>query len=217
MSAQLSTSSIEQLNAAASAWSNAWNANLIPGQDTRLRREGLAEPVARFDLWQRIRADQLLLLPPVEVCRAFMTAKEETRKVRPDLSISFKHPQAERKATYSLRGLDGVCSGDEVGVCAMVFGDCAIQITVPSYNGEDRLYRPGQVRQRPARRQDRPQPEDRRDHPDRRQAGAEILPGQGPQGRGRSLNPRLKPLAHAGGFWRWFFRRERCQPLTASA
>ena len=140
MSAQLSTSSIEQLNAAASAWSNAWNANLIPGQDTRLRREGLAEPVARFDLWQRIRADQLLLLPPVEVCRAFMTAKEETRKVRPDLSISFKHPQAERKATYSLRGLDGVCSGDEVGVCAMVFGDCAIQITVPSYNGEDRLY-----------------------------------------------------------------------------
>lgn len=132
--------SIEQLNAAATAWANAWNANLIPGQDTRLRRQGLAEPVARFDLWQRIRADQLLLLPPVEVCRAFMTAKEETRKVRPDLTISFKHPQAERSATYSLRGLDGVCSGDEVGVCAMVFGDCAIQVTVPTYNGEDRIY-----------------------------------------------------------------------------
>ncbi|NLR73553.1 DDE-type integrase/transposase/recombinase [Leeia aquatica] len=131
---------IEQLNAAASAWSNTWNANLIPGQDSRLRREGLAEPVARFDLWQRIRADQLLLLPPVDVCRAFMTAKEETRKVRPDLTVSFKHPQAERSAIYSLRGLDGVCSGDEVGVCAMVFGDCAIQITVPSYNGEDRIY-----------------------------------------------------------------------------
>lgn len=132
--------SIEQLNAAATAWCNAWNANLIPGQDTRLRRRGLAEPVARFDLWQRIRADQLLLLPPVEVCRAFMTAKEETRKVRPDLSITFRHPQAERAATYSLRGLDGVCSGDEVGVCAMVFGDCAIQVTVPVYNGEDRIY-----------------------------------------------------------------------------
>ncbi|MGQ0708732.1 MAG: integrase [Rhodoferax sp.] len=132
--------SIDELNEAATAWCNAWNANLIPGQDTRLQRRGLAEPIARFDLWQRIRSEQLLLLPPVDVCRAFMTAKEETRKVRPDLTISFKHPQAERAAAYSLRGLDGVCSGDEVTVCAMVFGDCAIQVTVPSYNGEDRVY-----------------------------------------------------------------------------
>lgn len=131
---------IEQLNQAATAWCNAWNANLIPGQDTRLRREGLPEPVARFDLWQRIRPSELILLPSEEVCRAFMTAKEETRKVRPDLTITFKHPQAERTAVYSLQGLGGVCAGDEVGVCALVFGDCAVQITVPSYNGESRLY-----------------------------------------------------------------------------
>ncbi|XLM22165.1 integrase, partial [Chromobacterium piscinae] len=77
--------SIEQLNRAAIAWSLAWNANLIPGQDTRLRRDGLADPIARIDLWQRIQPQQLLLLPPVDVCKAFMTAKEETRKVRPDL------------------------------------------------------------------------------------------------------------------------------------
>ncbi|AXE34034.1 DDE-type integrase/transposase/recombinase [Chromobacterium phragmitis] len=132
--------SIEQLNHAAIAWSRAWNANLIPGQDTRLRRTGLAEPVARIDLWQLIQPQQLLLLPPVEVCKAFMTAKEETRKVRPDLSISFKHPQAERSAVYSLRGLDGVNVGDEVRVNAMVFGDCAIQVAVPVYNGADRVY-----------------------------------------------------------------------------
>lgn len=131
---------IDQLNRAAMAWSNAWNAGMVPGQDTRLRRVGLAEPVARLDLWQRIRADQLLLLPPVEVCKAFMTAKEETRKVRPDLSIAFKHPQADRSAVYSLRGLDGVCAGDEVRVCAMVFGEHAVQISVSSYNGEDRIY-----------------------------------------------------------------------------
>lgn len=41
---------------------------------------------------------------------------------------------------YSLRGLDGVSSGDEVKVHAMVFGDCAIQVSVAIYNGEDRLY-----------------------------------------------------------------------------
>ncbi len=131
---------IEQLNAAVFAWANAWNANLLPGQDSRLHRAGLAEPVARQDLWQRIRAEQLILLPPVDVCRTFMTAKEETRKVRPDLTITFKHPQTERSAVYSLRGLDGVSSGDEVKVHAMVFGDCAIQVSVAIYNGEDRLY-----------------------------------------------------------------------------
>ncbi|MBX9347148.1 integrase [Chromobacterium vaccinii] len=132
--------SIEQLNRAAIAWSQAWNANLIPGQDTRLRRTGLAEPIARIDLWQLIQPQQLLLLPPVEVCKAFMTAKEETRKVRPDLTVSFKHPQAERTAAYSLRGLDGVNVGDEVRVNAMVFGDCAIQVAVPVYNGAGRVY-----------------------------------------------------------------------------
>jgi len=132
--------SVEALNNAALAWANAYNANLIPGQDTRLRRVGLADPISRLDLWQKIRSEELLLLPSAEVCRAFMTAKEETRKVRPDLTITFKHPQAERAAAYSLRNLDGVCSGDEVGVCAMVFGDCTIQVTVPSYNGEDRIY-----------------------------------------------------------------------------
>ncbi|OHX10287.1 integrase [Chromobacterium sphagni] len=132
--------SIEQLNRAAFAWSRAWNANLIPGQDSRLRRTGLADAIARIDLWQLIQPQQLLLLPPVEVCKAFMTAKEETRKVRPDLTISFKHPQAERTAAYSLRGLDGVNVGDEVRVNAMVFGDCAIQVTVSVYNGADRVY-----------------------------------------------------------------------------
>ncbi|WP_047243734.1 DDE-type integrase/transposase/recombinase [Chromobacterium subtsugae] len=132
--------SIEQLNRAAIAWSRAWNANLIPGQDSRLRRTGLADAIARIDLWQLIQPQQLLLLPPVEVCKAFMTAKEETRKVRPDLTISFKHPQAERTAAYSLRGLDGVNVGDEVRVNAMVFGDCAIQVTVSVYNGADRVY-----------------------------------------------------------------------------
>lgn len=74
---------VAQLNAAAFAWANAWNANLLPGQDSRLHRRGLAEPVARYDLWQLITAEQLRLLPPVEVCRALMAGKVETRQVRP--------------------------------------------------------------------------------------------------------------------------------------
>lgn len=132
---------VEQLNAAAFAWANAYNANLIPGQDTRLRRTGLVAPVARYDLWQLITVEQLRVLPSVEVCQAFMRSKEEERQVRPDLSISFRHPVAGRSMQYSLRGLDGINVGDKVVVRALVYGDNAVQLQVPRYDGEALLYR----------------------------------------------------------------------------
>ena len=116
---------VEQLNAAAFAWANAYNANLIPGQDTRLRRTGLTTPVARYDLWQLIKSDQLRLLPPVEVCQALMTGKEAERKVDGHQCITFKHPKAERSMTYSLRGMDGIkeatyeLPGKTVRVCVV--------------------------------------------------------------------------------------------------
>lgn len=132
---------IVELNAAGSAWAEAYNANLIPHQDTRLRRAGLAEPVARYDLWQLIRAEQLRLLPPVEVCRALMTSREVERKVNPDMTIQFKHPQADASAFYSLRGLDGITVGSTVAVSALVYGDCAVQIEAPRFDGEMLTYR----------------------------------------------------------------------------
>lgn len=132
---------VVELNAAAAAWAEAYNANLIPGQDTRLRREGLAVPMARYDLWQMITAEQLRLLPSESVCRALMASRLETRQVVGKQSITFKHPAAERTATYSLRGLDGVNVGDTVEVRALVFGDCAIQVQVPRYDGEMLVYR----------------------------------------------------------------------------
>ncbi|GKT19750.1 DDE-type integrase/transposase/recombinase [Acidovorax sp. SUPP2522] len=132
---------VEQLNAAASAWANAYCANLIPGQDTRLRRAGLTAPTARYDLWQLIAADQLRVLPPVEVCQAFMRSKEDARQVRGDLSITFRHPSAGRTLPYSLRGLDGINAGDSVLVRGLIYGDCAVQVQVERYNGEPLLYR----------------------------------------------------------------------------
>lgn len=132
---------VAQLNAAAAAWANAWNANLLPGQDTRLRRRGLAEPVARYDLWQLIAAEQLRLLPPVDVCRALMAGKVETRQVRPDMTVQFRHPAAEGSAFYSLRGLDGICIDDSVTVRPLVYGDCAIQVEVARYDGAPLIYR----------------------------------------------------------------------------
>ena len=129
------------LNRAATAWSEAYNANLIPGQDTRLRRVGLSVPVARYDLWQLIKSDQLRLLPPVEVCQALMTGKEVERKVDGHQRITFKHPKAERTMTYSLKGMDGVNVGDMVAVRPLVYGELAIQIELPRYDGEPLVYR----------------------------------------------------------------------------
>lgn len=132
---------VEQLNAAATAWCEAYNANLIPGQDTRLRRDGLAEPVSRYALWQRIRSDELRLLPDVEVCRALMAGKEVERKVDAHLCIRFKHPKAESTRTYSLSGLHGVNVGDVVSVRPLVYGEQAIQIELQRYDGEPLVYR----------------------------------------------------------------------------
>lgn len=133
--------SIEQLNAAATAWAEAYNANLIPGQDTRLRRDGLAEPVARYDLWLRIQSAELRLLPDVDVCRALMAGKEVERKVDAHLCIRFKHPKAESTRTYSLSGLHGVNVGDVVSVRPLVYGEQAIQIELQRYDGEPLVYR----------------------------------------------------------------------------
>jgi hypothetical protein len=132
---------IDELNAAAEAWAEAYNANLIPHQDSRLKRKGLAAPVARYDLWQLIRADQIRLLPSVEICRALMASKDVERKVKPDMTITFKHPSAASTLSYDLKGLQGVTVGSQVVVRGLVYGNCAVQIEVPRYDGEMLFYR----------------------------------------------------------------------------
>lgn len=131
---------VASLNAAAMAWAEAYNANAIPGLDTRLRREGLGR-VARYDLWMRIRESQLRLLPPVEVCQQYLEGRAETRKVSKKLEISYRHPQAGRPRRYDVAGLPGLCAGDVVTVSPLLFGECAISITAPNYKGEDLRYR----------------------------------------------------------------------------
>lgn len=134
-------SSIDELNHAAINWAEAYNANRLPGQDTRLRRTGLSEPISRQSLWQHIKAEQLRILPSVEICQALMASREQERQVKADLTISFKHPQADSSLIYSLKGLDGITVKDKISVRSLVYGDCAIQIEVPRYDGEALIYR----------------------------------------------------------------------------
>lgn len=44
----------------------------------------------RFPVWQRIRPEELILPPPADYCRELVLSRPETRKVQPELLISFE-------------------------------------------------------------------------------------------------------------------------------
>ncbi|WDE07264.1 DDE-type integrase/transposase/recombinase [Thalassomonas viridans] len=131
--------SVEELNQAAEAWYNAWNANLIHRQDTRLKRRGMAEPKVRYDLWQSILRipEKLRELPPFDVCRYLLRSKPVNRKVDGHLEISFKHPAAKSSLQYSLRNIALVSVGDKVTLSPLYYGQCQIMVTVTDYVGEE--------------------------------------------------------------------------------
>lgn len=108
-------SSIEELNEAVERWCAAYNANLIPGLDTRLRRDGRIVGV-RAALWQRIPREKLRELPDEQICRQVFSRGVQCRKVAGDLSISIVHPRVSHSLRYSLRDLPGILVGMEVRV-----------------------------------------------------------------------------------------------------
>jgi hypothetical protein len=134
--------SIEQLNRAAEAWYNAWNANLIPRLDSRIRRPGI-DPIARYDLWMRdIRREHLRLLPDDETCRLLLTVEPESRKVRSTgaggLSIQYRHPILKRTGFYDLARVPGVVRDMTVQVSPLFYADPgAVLVTVADYRGDE--------------------------------------------------------------------------------
>jgi hypothetical protein len=131
--------SVEELNAAVESWYNAWNANLIDGQDCRLNRRGMSEPKVRNDLWQTIlrMPEKLRELPPIEVCKNLLRNEPKSRKVTGYLEVSFKHPAAKNALIYSVKHLAGIAIGDKVMVSPLYYGNCQIMVTVNSYTDED--------------------------------------------------------------------------------
>ncbi|MDO9477645.1 MAG: integrase [Pseudohongiella sp.] len=132
--------SVDELNDAAERWSIAFNANAIPHYDSRLDRVGMAQPVARFALWQTIRKEQLRILPDVALCRTLLAATPQSRVVSQALTISFKHPQADRSLTYDVRDLPNIYPGAKVDVCPLVFGDRQVKVIVTDYKDEKRSF-----------------------------------------------------------------------------
>lgn len=132
---------IAALNTAAEHWYQAWNANAIPHQDSRLHRAGLAQPLARYALWSRITGPQKRLLPDDATCRYLLSAEPEERLVRSTaaggLSIQFAHPVSKRSEYYDLARVPGVVKGMKVQVSPLIYGDHQVLVTVADYQGNE--------------------------------------------------------------------------------
>ena len=110
---------IDELNARALEWAEAYNSNSLPRIDSRLRRPG-ADPQVRTGLWLRIRSEELREIPPRAVCAATLEGRREERKVGARGRISFRHPGAGRSLEYSLEYCDGPHRGDVVEVSPLL-------------------------------------------------------------------------------------------------
>lgn len=132
---------VDELNAAVECWYNAYNSNSIPGQDTRLERRGMAQPVTRYGLWQTIKAEKLRVLPNRDICASLRRSVPVTRAVSSNLTISFKHPKADKSNDYSLRECAGVLVGMKVEVSALYFGEAQIRIVIKHVDDSESIHK----------------------------------------------------------------------------
>ena len=128
---------VDELNSAVEGWTNAYNSNSIPHYDSRLKRRYMAEPVARYALWQIIRKEQLRLLPDEDVCRYLLSAEPVERQVRADLTVSFKHPNTKRREYYDVSQLPNIYPKAIVQVSPLIYGNNQALVTVDDYKGEE--------------------------------------------------------------------------------
>lgn len=130
--------SIEELNDAADRWCAAFNANLVPGFDSRLHRFG-AIIGSRQELWQRIQYEQLRELPDKTRCRMIFTTGVQVRKVAGDLTISLFHPKVKQQLRYSVSSIPNIMTGAQVNAQPILVDTKPLILVMYSYNNE--IYR----------------------------------------------------------------------------
>jgi hypothetical protein len=97
--------SVEALNTHLDAWQTHFNATANHSR----------HKTTRWAKWQTIRAEQLRLCPPREICHQLMMGKKVTRKVTGHLAIPFVCKGYD-PAQYSVKHIQSIRAGDEVTV-----------------------------------------------------------------------------------------------------
>ncbi len=128
---------VDELNVASEFWFNAYNANMVPKYDSRLKRKYMREPQARYAIWQTIRKEQLRVLPNITVCRALLSGNEIERPVDKQLHVTFKHPVSKQREHYDVAHIPSIHVGAKLRVSALIYGMNEVLATFKNYLDED--------------------------------------------------------------------------------
>jgi hypothetical protein len=112
---------LAHLNRLAQQWAAWWNGT---AEHTR-------HGMTRFEAWQHIRAEQLRLAPPVEVCKELARTAPESRVVSADLKVSFLGRQ------YHVDRVPGVLVGEKLEICRNPWREGGAQAVTLGANGRE--------------------------------------------------------------------------------
>lgn len=113
--------SIEELNVLAERWMRYYNGTQAHS------RHGMT----RYQAWNKIKADQLILPPPSEYCRELAVSAPKEAKVSPDLEIRFGGRY------YSVRELPGVIVGQKVLVAKNPWDETGARVATWDAEGNE--------------------------------------------------------------------------------
>jgi transposase InsO family protein len=120
---------LEQLNAAADAWSRDFNSTQLHSRHGH----------SRWGLWSgRIRTEHLRLCPTRETCFSLVTSRPEPRKVTGELTISFK-PRGHERADYNVAHVPNVHAGDELQVIVSAYAAPNVFVITHDAEGVERF------------------------------------------------------------------------------
>lgn len=123
---------IEALNEAAERFCIQYNTK------ERIKRMGVTI-ASRYNLWMRIKENQLRELPGLNLCRQIFTNGVQVRKVKSDLTVNIYHPKAKATLIYNVSNID-VDAGDTVNAEAMIIGEELTALVWYIKNGEELSY-----------------------------------------------------------------------------
>nr|VFK12077.1 MAG: Integrase core domain-containing protein [Candidatus Kentron sp. LPFa] len=132
--------SIDRLNDSVFRFCEAYNANTLPRIDSRLRRAG-TRPVVRYDLWSRIRPEQIREMPDKRILGRLMEGRIEPRTITEQLYIEYKHPMGERSYVYDVRHCEGLQPKDKVQVSPLILSGRDIRVRFETHGGEEKTWR----------------------------------------------------------------------------
>lgn len=125
----LPITSLDQLNLAADTWRQAFCAKALHS------RHGMS----RWAAWQRIQPTELRLAPPRAVLDALLTAKEDTRVVRGDLTVSYR-VKGFASEQYSVAHVPGVRVEERVTITWNPYRAPNIDVITVSAEGHEQRW-----------------------------------------------------------------------------